>query len=87
MLGQNLEMSIKTRKKVNINIRPLILIFWNTDPTFTRRQSFNTFILTETSTAMHPSPMENKLTLHKRTFMPIKPFATTPGPLKGFDSP
>jgi hypothetical protein len=59
MLGQNLEMSIKTRKNVHINIRPQT-IFWRTAPTFARRQSFNTFILTETSTAMHPSPMENK---------------------------
>jgi len=32
MLGQNLEMSIKTRKNVHINIRLQTLIFWSTAP-------------------------------------------------------
>jgi hypothetical protein len=32
------------------------------------------------------APIGNEETLHQRIFMPVKPFANAPGPLKGCDS-
>jgi hypothetical protein len=84
MLDQNSEVSVKTKQKMlYINICPQTLIFWSTSSRSARRHSLKTFIFTETSNAVYPSP----LTLYKCTFMPIKPLATAPKHLKVFDRP
>ena len=36
---------------------------------------------------MTANTFKNEETLHQRFLMPVKPFATAPGLLKGYDSP
>jgi hypothetical protein len=36
---------------------------------------------------MYSDPIQNEETFHQNIFMPVEPFATTPGPLKECNSP
>ena len=73
-------------KKVHINICPQT-VFEVQPPRSPDLNPFHFYLWGHLKTPVYSSPIENEETIHQGIFVPVKTFATTPGLLKGSDSP
>jgi hypothetical protein len=73
-------------KKVHINICPQT-VFEVQPPRSPDLNPFHFYLWGHLKTLLYSSPIGNEETIHQGIFVPVKPFATTPGLLKGCDSP
>ena len=76
----------KNKEEVNINICSRELYFRGSLLVHPNSVLW-IFVCGDTKTLVHSAPIENVETLHQHICVPDKPFATTPAPLKGCDSP